>query len=183
MDGVSLRQIAQKAGHRNPAVVQYHFGSRAGLLRAIIEYREPSVNERRLQLLEQLDKEDRGLDVRGLVEAMIRPYLEQASDSHYVEFLVRLHNRPEIELEAFFKACGVASGARMVVERLYEALVHLPPAVRENRIQIGKDLTLTAVANNRARRAAGMTSPLTDERFATDVFDAMVGLLCSPQST
>ena len=48
VDGVSLRQIAVEAGLRNPASVQYHFGSKEALLRAVVELRLPPINERRL---------------------------------------------------------------------------------------------------------------------------------------
>src|SRR5262245_22442952 len=35
--GVSLREITEAAGQRNASVVQYHFGSRAGLVAAVLD--------------------------------------------------------------------------------------------------------------------------------------------------
>src|SRR5262249_32960009 len=89
IDAVSLRQIAVEAGYRTPAAVQYHFGSKGALLQAILEYRLPEVTRRRLELLDTLDREDRGHDVRGLVEVFARPLLELPREAHYVEFLAR----------------------------------------------------------------------------------------------
>lgn len=37
IDAVSLREIGARAGQRNPNVLQYHFGSREGLLQAIVD--------------------------------------------------------------------------------------------------------------------------------------------------
>ena len=175
---VSLRQIALEAGCRNPSVIQYHFGSRTGLLRAIVEYRLPLINRRRLQLLERLHDEHRDHDVRGLVEAMARPLLELGPESHYVEFLARLQTRPEFE-EAFLSTGGLISSIELLRERLEEALHFLPPAVRQNRLWMAGDLLVTAIANRRSRAAAGIGNPLGDDLFAEDLFAVIVGLLCA----
>ena len=47
VEGVSLRAVGKEAGQRNTAAVQYHFGSREGLLRAALE-----------QILKVLEVED-----------------------------------------------------------------------------------------------------------------------------
>ncbi|MET0908751.1 MAG: helix-turn-helix domain-containing protein, partial [Ilumatobacteraceae bacterium] len=41
IDGVSLRQIAAAAGTANNSAVNYHFGSKDGLITAIFQYRLP----------------------------------------------------------------------------------------------------------------------------------------------
>lgn len=178
IDMVSLRQIAYEAGCRNPSVVQYHFGSRIGLLRAIVEYRLPPINRRRLEILARLHEEDRDHDVRGLVEAMARPLLELDPESHYVEFLARLNTRPEFA-EAFLSTGGLISSIELVRERLEVALGFLQQAVRQNRLWMAGDLLVTTIANRRSRAAAGIGNPLRDELFAEDLFAAMVGLLCA----
>src|SRR3546814_19686067 len=47
IDAVSLRQIAIAAGQGNTAAVQYHFGSKEGLLEAIFQHRLPAIHQRR----------------------------------------------------------------------------------------------------------------------------------------
>jgi AcrR family transcriptional regulator len=178
IDMVSLRQIAVEVGCRNPSVVQYHFGSRGGLLRAIVEYRLPSINRRRLQLLERLHEADRDDDVRGLVEAMARPLLELDPESYYVEFLARLQTRADFE-EAFLSAGGLISGIQLLRERLEAALHFLPTAVLQNRLWMAGDLLVTSIANRRSRTAAGIGNPLRDELFAEDLFNVMVGIFCA----
>jgi AcrR family transcriptional regulator len=159
-------------------MVQYHFGSRIGLLRAIVEYRLPPINRRRLQILERLHEEGRDHDVRGLVEAMARPLLELEPESHYVEFLARLNTRHEFE-EAFLSAGGLISSLAVLRERLEAALNFLSPAVRQNRLWMAGDLLITTIANRRSRAAAGVGNPLRDELFAEDLFAVTVGLLCA----
>ncbi|HEY9563426.1 MAG TPA: helix-turn-helix domain-containing protein, partial [Nocardioides sp.] len=37
LEGVSLREITREAGQKNTTAVQYHFGDREGMLRALID--------------------------------------------------------------------------------------------------------------------------------------------------
>src|SRR5579859_2989473 len=53
ISGVSLREIGLAANQRNNGVTQYHFGDKAGLVRAIFERRAATVNDRRVQLLDE----------------------------------------------------------------------------------------------------------------------------------
>uniref|UniRef100_UPI0010418D0F TetR/AcrR family transcriptional regulator n=1 Tax=Actinomadura fibrosa TaxID=111802 RepID=UPI0010418D0F len=46
IDGVSLREIVQAAGARNATAVQYHFGDRGGVIRAIFARHLPDVSAR-----------------------------------------------------------------------------------------------------------------------------------------
>ncbi|HWN31577.1 MAG TPA: TetR/AcrR family transcriptional regulator [Pseudonocardia sp.] len=52
-DGVSVRQITRDAGQRNSTAVAYHFGSRDGLLRTVLEHHLDQVLLRHDALLER----------------------------------------------------------------------------------------------------------------------------------
>ena len=88
IDGVSIRQITQEAGVANNSAVTYHFESKAGLVRAIFEYRVPYLAERRRLLWAQVPAGD----LRAGVEAYFLPVAELAEfeDSHYMSFLEQL---------------------------------------------------------------------------------------------
>ena len=91
VDSVSLRQIAEAAGQRNPAVVQYHFGGRERLLQAIVEYRVGPANARRTAMLDELEHAGRAGDLRGLVEAAVFPLLDSLPpDACYLRFVAQL---------------------------------------------------------------------------------------------
>ena len=53
---VSMRMVCEAAGHRNHSAVQFHFGSRDGLLRAIAAERMGPITERRQEMLAELDR-------------------------------------------------------------------------------------------------------------------------------
>ena len=76
LDGVSLKQICDVAGQANRSAIQYHFGSKQGLVDAIFEYRLPAINRRRAAMLADLEAHDRLRDARGLIEAVVVPLAE-----------------------------------------------------------------------------------------------------------
>jgi AcrR family transcriptional regulator len=181
---VSLRQIASEAGLRNPAAVQYHFGSREGLFKAIIEYRNPPINRHRLRLLEMLRDEGREHEVRGLVEAMARPLLGLDPESYYVEFLAQLEARPELESAlgveySLSEPSEVLTSITDLNHQLETALSELPLPVCQHRIRIAAKLVLSTISDRRFRFRAGIRPLLSDEGFAHDLFDVIVGLLCA----
>ena len=65
VEGVSLREIQAAAGQSNSSVITYHFGSQAGLVRALLEFRYRKINARRAELL----REARGRGARCYDEA------------------------------------------------------------------------------------------------------------------
>ena len=67
----SLIDITRRAGQRNRGALHYHFGSRAGVLCAVLERHVDFLARREGELLElALAAPD---DVKSVVEAIIRP--------------------------------------------------------------------------------------------------------------
>ena len=90
IDGVSLRQIASKAGQGNHHAVQYHFGSREGLVQAIFDYRMQQMEPVRGKMLAAAEARDALKDARSLIEIIFLPQLSlvDARGNHsYANFL------------------------------------------------------------------------------------------------
>jgi AcrR family transcriptional regulator len=100
---VPLREIAVEAGQRNNSAVHYHFGSREGLLHAVVERRNGALEERRLQLLAEIED----VSISELLEALVSPMLTvpyEEGSTHYARFLeqvrgLRLLSRPVLSPE------------------------------------------------------------------------------------
>jgi AcrR family transcriptional regulator len=102
IDGVSLREINREAQQRNTTSLQYHFGDRQGLLRAIMDKHGREVHARRNGLLDQY--EANGVDdVRVLASAFVLPLVAKLHDTEggrcYLRIAAELVNRTNRELE------------------------------------------------------------------------------------
>jgi AcrR family transcriptional regulator len=75
----SLRQITD-AGGVNLAAVNYHFGSKEDLYKAVIIRRLGPINEERMKLLTQAEQlaGEQPVPIRSILETFIRPLLRQA---------------------------------------------------------------------------------------------------------
>jgi len=79
-EATSLRTITAEAG-ANLGAVNYHFGSKDGLIVAVLSRMFQPVNEHRLRLLDALEAKADGkpLPVEAILEALFRPPLELVS--------------------------------------------------------------------------------------------------------
>ena len=98
IDGVSLREINREAQQRNTTSLQYHFGDRQGLLRAILAKHGREVDARRNALLDQY--EANGVDdIRALASAFVLPLVAKLHDPDggrcYLRIAAELVNRSE----------------------------------------------------------------------------------------
>src|ERR1700722_18226668 len=98
INGVSLRRINKEAQARNVNAVQYHFGDRNGLLRAVLAKHEATVDEVRHSLLDEY--EAKGSDsVRLLADAWVSPLAMKLSDpsggSAFLRIYGEIISRPQ----------------------------------------------------------------------------------------
>jgi AcrR family transcriptional regulator len=182
IDAVSLRQIAEAAGQRNPGVVQYHFGTKEDLLRAIVEYRVEPANARRHAMLDELERSGDLLDLHRLLEAAIVPLLDdQPPDSRYLQFVARLpHSRAA--LTPIFGAIGDEYGGSATRIGLYldEALGDLPVPLRMNRLSVAFDLLLPALVDHQQHTEDGLPDLLPRDLFVDDLILGVEHFLRAP---
>lgn len=74
-EAVSLREINTAAGV-SQGVLHYQFGSRAGLIKAVLERRFPAIRAQRVAMLQALSSSAQPPQLRDLVEVVIRPFAD-----------------------------------------------------------------------------------------------------------
>ncbi len=171
IDAVSLRQIGTAAGMRMSGTVAYHFGDKEGLIRAIIADRDVAIDERRSELLAELERRGRTRDLRAVAEVGIRPSVEAIGETgYYHRFLVQLVRHPSALADAF--VAGAFGSALRVLELQVEAgLDHLPQTVLEHRKRLGMHMLIGAVADLEAEARGPV-----DEFVIADLVDCLVAI-------
>ncbi|HEX6567581.1 MAG TPA: helix-turn-helix domain-containing protein [Acidimicrobiales bacterium] len=97
IDGVSLREINRAAGQSNTGAVQYHFGDRDGLVRALIDKHRRDTEPRRHALLDQYEEAGEH-DLRALAAALVSPMAAKLADADggraYLQISAEFYSRP-----------------------------------------------------------------------------------------
>lgn len=177
---VPLRDIAAAAGQRNNSAVNYHFGSRVGLVHAVLEVRTAPQERRRLEMLAL--HETRGLedDVHALVEMLVRPGCEMPyadGATHYARFLEQVRNTPVLA-EAEFSIDSWPT-ATIAVTRLAKTLDHLPRKVRDRRLHSITSVWLALLADHE-RRWDGTGSAGPSPLEVDDITSMVSAMLLAP---
>ncbi|TDB94234.1 TetR/AcrR family transcriptional regulator [Actinomadura sp. 7K534] len=178
VDAVSLREILQEAGARNATAVQYHFGDRAGIVRAILARHAPEVEARRHALLDVYEDGEQG--VRPLAGALVRPLAARLADESgraYLQVWADVVNRP-----APLVPVAVLDDPEDSLCR-WRTLVE--PLLEEDAARLHRRFTAILYASiELARRAR--SGPRTDDRLFTsyliDVVAAILGAPVSPET-
>src|SRR5450631_4378979 len=80
IDAVSVSEILEVTGQRNKSAVHYHFGNKSGLIAAIAERRSHYLNDRRSQLLAELQTAGNQKDIHALSRTLVLPLAELLDD-------------------------------------------------------------------------------------------------------
>jgi AcrR family transcriptional regulator len=188
VDNVSLREIRIAAGQRNTSALQFHFGDRNGLLRAMADRHLPRLEAIQHELYERMVADDRENDVRSLVEVLVRPtaeYLREGPSARaWVRIAAQLLARPERSLRDFHDNLPVetlTSGAA-----IYDHLcTTLPRAVALERVLAVSQVSLHVCADRARLEDATDTgrSHLDLDGFIENLVDMAFGALTAPAKT
>lgn len=187
IDGVSLNDINKAAGQRNKNATHYHFGSKEGLLQAILDKHEPPIARRRDQLLDEFETGGPP-DMRKVLRAVIQPMVEKLDEpdggADFVRFSSHLVvNHTLAAMHVSTPTFRIASVER-IAEAIEAQLGGLPPSVKMHRgILLGVCLTHSLAEHSGLRR----TTKSEDAQQLTDLFvrnleDCLCAMMMAPVS-
>jgi AcrR family transcriptional regulator len=177
IDRVSLREISRASGARNAVALQYHFGDRDGMVRAVVRKHYRQVDRQRHDLL--TDYEDGGRDdIRPLCAALVLPSAAKLGDAdggpEYLQIAAELLNRP---MGAFDPETPFDLSAS--IDR-WRALVG--PFLGQDATQLHRRFTAIRFSALELGRRA-QTAPHRDDRlFISQLVDLVAALLLAPVS-
>jgi AcrR family transcriptional regulator len=175
--GVSLREINAAAGQRNSTALQYHFGDREGLVRAVLAKHSPDVESRRHALLDEYEAAPPDRDqLRVLAGALVRPSATKLADRNggraYLRIVAQLVSRPAIAKLPDDPRTSLNRWRRLAGEVLPDVAV-----TRLHRRYTAIRITFIELALRAEAR------PARDERlFTSHLVDLVTAILATPVS-
>lgn len=174
---VTVREIVVAAGQRNVSALNYHFGSREGVLDAILErHGEPTDRMRG----EMLAKVGRDAPSRALMAALVVPYaanLRTPEGRDYLRIVAQMATRFS---EWRQQRPGTGPCLREILTILEQRPTHVPPAVRSERVVEVIMLMTTAMALRARAIESGRAVDLDDDTFVANLTDVLVAILEAP---
>lgn len=166
LDNVSLREIVRLSGQSNLSAAHYHFGSREGLIAALMTRRLHAINQLRNQRLDALEAGTPGPSVHGVVEQSIGPLADVVKSTAWGADYVRVAAQVLLNPQAAILA-RIDREAKLGLVRctlmLRQLLPQLAPEVFEDRIRILNNETVYSMA--RWVYANGRVTPGNQARF------------------
>jgi AcrR family transcriptional regulator len=180
---VSVRDITTEA-RANIAAISYHFGSKDGLLEAIVVERAAQLGKRRNELLDAIEASPEP-DLRDLVAALVVPIAEMAADHdgggrHWIRVRADLRGKPEMTLllESAFEPY-----TRRYLDMLERVTPHLEPDVRVARFAVAKEAVEVVFANDQLPGWVARQVEFRSERLADILIDFVTAGFASALST
>ncbi|MBB4743453.1 AcrR family transcriptional regulator [Actinoplanes octamycinicus] len=171
---VSNRQISEASGQGNNAAVNYHFGTKSDLVRAIVRRHAGPMEEIRRGLLERYAGSGEVRDWVTCVVRSITDHLEAlGSPSWYARFAAQLMTEPTLRELA---AAEIAEAPMFlaVLDALHRCLPDLPEAVRRERDDMAHTLIVHFCAQRERAGTVGWSAT------AAALIDAIDGLYRAP---
>ncbi|MES2707748.1 MAG: TetR/AcrR family transcriptional regulator [Verrucomicrobiota bacterium] len=128
LEGASVREIT-KAAKANLGAVNYHFGTKDGLILAVFSRRLKPINERRIAMLDTLEAKagSQPLPLESVLNVFLRPMIEQQGSSlqdgqSFSRLMSRVFQEPNAQVEQL-----VYDQFGTIVKRINAALLRAVP--------------------------------------------------------
>ena len=173
VNGAKLSDIVRDAGQRNDSAVGYHFGSRQGLLAAIVAKHMASMEAERV-----LPQD--GADLRTVVELIVEPtaaLLGTGDGRDFLRIMQQLADASGVGTSQLNQAIAdTAIGAQLA--RLHALLEpELGTVLARERGALLVTFLTASLAERARSRESGARQRLSHERFVRHVTDVLTGAL------
>ena len=176
---VTVREILEAADQRNVSALTYHFGSREGVLEAILARHGAPTDDERGRLHRAAGA---AATTRELVTALVVPYAAHLGTPQGRDYL-----RIVAQLAPTFGAWrepGPGTGLHLIeiLGRLEERPASIPAPVRRERV-VEMIMLMTLALAERARlvESGRRSLELDEESFVDNLTDVLVGILEAPR--
>ena len=176
---VRLREINALAGQRNSSALHYHFGSRDGLVEAILSEHQTAMDRKVRPALDGLVAGPGEPTVRAVVAIWVdalTAQLQTESGRDFLRLLPQILDTVNRTVREGAVLRDSAASARTFA-LLDRCLADLPTALRRERLVAYALILTTLFADRAALVESGAPLALDDDQFAAHVTDALCGAL------
>jgi AcrR family transcriptional regulator len=180
----SLLEVTRQAGQRNRGAVHYHFGSREGMLVAVLEQQVEFLAERERELIAAARKRPDD-DIESVVQAFVRPAVELGDlgwqGRCYLVILAELVEEDRDLLDPAIVAALERTGGWVAFELLGERTPPMPDDLRAERLSLVTGFILRAVADRARSRERETSRPqLETDLFIANLVAMVTSMLSAP---
>lgn len=174
---VSNRHISEAAGQGNNAAVNYHFGTKQDLVRALLRQHNERIEQVRAPMVADVDG---STDIRDWIACMVRPTTEHLAElstpTWFGRLTAQLSTDPHLH-EIMAEESRSAPSLMRAIDGMNRCLPLLPVEVRQERSDMARELTLHMIAHRERAIAQGLpTIRATWHDAATGLIDGLLGL-------
>lgn len=184
--GAPLTVIHKAAGQKNASAINYHFGSRNGLISKVLEERMPGLDADRMRRLDTIRSDDGSLPtLREIVAVWVYPLANElhprAEGNYYLRFLDRLRHD---ESESFAaEIVALQRGYQTIFALVSQHIAGLPPVLRASRIALAAEQIISGLARLEAEIEGGKGNGAYFPTLAIEnLIDYIAGGLAAPAS-
>jgi len=184
VENASLLEVARRAGQRNRGAVHYHFGSRAGLVVAVLEQYTGFLAEREGELLVRATGSP-DTELAPVLEAVVRPAVELAETGWrgrcYLVVVAELAESDQAGLDPEVAAALARTGGYAVYDLLTRRMPALAEPVLTERLSLLTGFILRSVADRaRAVERGHGRAQLETGAFTANLVAMASGMVAAP---
>lgn len=176
-----VRDINELAGQRNASALHYHFGSRRGLIKAVMLRHQLEIDVKQTPLLDELEKRT-DYAVRDILEIVVVPLvarLDSPSGRDFLRIIPQILGKLSGDLR---QGITIRLTMSRVIDLLDGRLGALPEPIRRERLVVYA-LMISSLCANYAEFIDSGVPPVLDSRaFATHLVDVISAALCAPNT-
>jgi AcrR family transcriptional regulator len=148
-DGVRTAEILDAAGQKNQTALQYHFGSREGLYKAILNQHLKQIDVRRLAIINPRGLADPRPSFVTCLRGMIDPLIDEVGEGDggvaYLRFLRQFTSRPGFSIVEVSRALKFP-GMSLLIASVDRHLAPMPAPRRSFTISLMLQVSIAMLA-------------------------------------
>ncbi|MGB0922122.1 MAG: TetR/AcrR family transcriptional regulator [Alphaproteobacteria bacterium] len=162
LGGVTVKDITQSAGAKNPSAVHYHFGNLESLIREVFTQRFEQISKVQIARIEAVDVKDKKKLLVAVLEAANAPFMEACLDEGgrlYVRFCYQLTTNPRFDVGKTIADIGMLSVTKLR-DVVVTCLQDVPNDILAVRMRQGFAISIMQAADYANQVEAGTALPI-----------------------